>query len=229
VSSLKYVVGLDGPDNVRDFEKLSDAKFWILYGQSETSGFVTFSPASERPGTAGRPGQLSTFILVDEKDQEIERGEIGEIAVRGPLVFQGYWHQDDANQYTFRNGWHHTGDLAMVDELGYLVYKGRKPEKELIKPGGENVYPAEVEAVILEHPAVVTVAVIGVPDKEFGEGVKAVCVLKSGASLDHKGLIEFVGTRIARYKKPRYVEFVSELPMAGGKIDRMKVKQLYGG
>ncbi len=226
--TLRYVVGLDGPDNIAPFEQRTEARFWILYGQSETSGFVTFSPASDKPGTAGRQGPLSIFTLVDENDQPVPRGETGEIVVRGPLVFQGYWRQDELNARTFRHGWHHTGDLGQLDAEGYLVYKGRKPEKELIKPGGENVYPAEVEGVILQHPAIEAVSVIGVPDPKFGEGVKAVCVCKAGGSLSAAELIEFVGSRIARYKKPGYVEFVETLPMKDGRIDREAVKQLYG-
>ena len=227
-TSLQYVVGLDGPDAIQSFEKLIGARFWILYGQSETSGFVTFSPATDRPGTAGKQGPLSIFQLVDDNDQPVPHGTTGEITVRGPLVFQGYWKQDALNARTFRNGWHHTGDLGMIDDQGYLVFKGRKPEKELIKPGGENVYPAEVEAVIMQHPAIDAVSVIGVPDPKFGEGVKAVCVLRPEAVITAAELIEFVGARIARYKKPGYVEFVESLPMIEGKIDRESVKKMYG-
>jgi long-chain acyl-CoA synthetase len=227
-ATLKYVVGLDGPDNIKDFEKLTASRFWILYGQCETSGFVTFSPASDKPGTAGKQSPLSNYILVDENDSEVPAGETGEIVVRGPLVFQGYWRQDALNARTFRNGWHHTGDFGQLDSEGYLLYKGRKPEKELIKPGGENVYPAEVEAVIMQHPDLEAVSVIGVSDAKFGEGVKAVCVRRTGSALTAKELIEFVGSRIARYKKPGYVEFVEELPMDGNTINRNKVKELYG-
>jgi long-chain acyl-CoA synthetase len=201
----------------------------MLYGQTETSGFVTFSPASDKFGTAGQQSLLSIFTIVDENDNEVPVGETGEIVVRGPLVFQGYWQQDEVNRHTFRNNWHHTGDWGQVDEEGYLIFKGRKPEKELIKPGGENVYPVEVETVILQHPDVESVSVIGVPDPKFGEGIKAICVLKPNTNLDANTLIQFVGSRIARYKKPGYVEFVSELPMSDGKIDRQKVKELYGG
>lgn len=226
--SLKYVVGLDGPESIETFEKLLSAKFWILYGQSETSGFVTFSQASDKLGTAGKQGPLSTFILVDDDDNEVPIGEIGEIVVRGPLVFQGYWNQDELNARTFRNGWHHTGDFGQLDEEGYLLYKGRKPEKELIKPGGENVYPAEVEAVIIQHPEIEAVSVIGVPDPKFGEGVKAICVRTPGSTLTVQELIEYVGSQIARYKKPSYVDFIQEMPMSGDKIDRNRVKELYG-
>lgn len=228
LSSLRIVLGIDGPDNIMPFEQKTNSDFWILYGQTETTGLVTFSPASERPGTAGRQGPLTKMKIVDETDQEVPIGETGEIAVQGPLVFKGYWNQEELNRKTFRNGWHHTGDLGRLDEEGYLWFAGRKPEKELIKPGGENVYPAEVEEVILKHPEVEAVSVIGVPDPEFGEGIKAVCVLKKGSALTAKELTEFVAARIARYKKPRYVTFADELPRkADGAIDREKVKQQF--
>ncbi len=230
VSSLRHVLGLDGPDNIRPFEEKTGATFWILYGQTETTGLVTFSPAMEKPGSAGQPGYLMKMRLVDDADNEVGPGETGEIAVQGLLVFSGYWGQDALNERTFRNDWHHTGDLGRIDEEGYLFFAGRKPEKELIKPGGENVYPAEVEEVILQCPDVVSTSVIGVPDPQFGEGIKAVCTLKPGSSLKEEDLIEFVAARIARYKKPRYVQFVKELPVKpDGAVDRNRVKELYGG
>ncbi len=229
ISSLRHVLGLDGPDQIRIFEEKTGATFWILYGQTETSGLVTFSPALEKAGSAGKPGFLTKVKIVDENENEVQRGEVGEITVQGPLVFQGFYQQEEKNRHTFRKDWHHTGDTGVLDEDGYLWFKGRKPEKELIKPGGENVYPAEVEAVILEHPAVKAVSVIGVPDPKFGEGIKAVCVLKEGESLTLKELGEFVAERIARYKKPQYAEFVAELPVkADGAVDREKVKEMYG-
>ena len=229
LSSLRHVLGLDNPDAIRAFESKTHATFWTLYGQTETSGMVSFSPARERLGSAGKPGLLIRMQLVDEGEKPVAVGEVGEIAVQGPLVFLGFWNQEEDNRYTFRNGWHHTGDLGRLDEDGYLWFAGRKPEKELIKPGGENVYPAEVEQVILEHPDVDSASVIGVPDPKFGEGVKAVCVLKPGKKLSAEELVEFVAGRIARYKKPRYVQFVESLPKTtSGAVDRAKVKELYG-
>ena len=131
---------------------------------------------------------------------------------------------------TFREGRHHTGDLGRFDEDGFLWYEGRKAEKELIKPGGENVYPIEVEKAILEHPNIEKVVVFGVPDPKWKEGIKAVCRLKSGTQLEAKELIRFVGKRIAGYKKPQYVEFVSDFPhLEDGTPDRTKIKDLYGG
>jgi long-chain acyl-CoA synthetase len=145
-------------------------------------------------------------------------------------VFKDYWNLTEDTAYAFRGGWHHTGDMGRFDEDGFLWYEGRKAEKELIKPGGENVYPVEVEKAILDNPAVKEAIVFGVPDPKWKEGIKAVCILKSGQNLDAKKLIAFVGQRIASYKKPHYVEFVSEFPLLkDGLPDRSKIKELYGG
>lgn len=229
ISSLKHVAGIDHPANIERLKKKAQAEFWIGFGQSETSGMVTVCPYTEKPGSAGKEGPLVKIKLIDERDREVEVGKPGEICVRGPLVFLGYWNLEEDNRYTFREGWHHTGDIGRLDENGYLWYVKRKAEKELIKPGGENVYPAEVEKVILENPEVAEVSVIGVRDPEWGEAIKAVCVLKSGSSLTKQGLIDFVAARIARYKKPKYVEFVPALPKSqDGSVDREKVKAEHG-
>jgi acyl-CoA synthetase (AMP-forming)/AMP-acid ligase II len=229
ISSLKHVAGIDHPANIEKFKKQANAEFWVGFGQSETSGMVTVCPYTEKPGSAGKEGPLAKIKLVDEDDHEVEAGKQGEICVRGPLVFLGYWNLEEDNRFTFREGWHHTGDIGRLDENGYLWYVKRKAEKELIKPGGENVYPAEVEKVILEHPEVTEVSVIGVRDPEWGEAIKAVCVLVPGSSLTKQGLIDFVASRIARYKKPKYVDFVPALPKGQeGSVDREKVKAQYG-
>lgn len=231
LSSLRNISGLDHRENIQRLkERAPNVCFWAGFGQTETSGGVTSAPYDQKPGSAGKVGALARVRLVDDYDNEVKVGQTGEIAVQGPLVFRGYWNREKDNQYTFRNGWHHTGDLGRFDEEGYLWYVNRKAEKELIKPGGENVYPAEVEKVVLEHPSVKEVSVIGIRDQKWGEAIKAVCVLKSGTSLTAEELIEFVGARIARYKKPQYVEFAPSLPKAAdGSIDRVKVKALYGG
>jgi acyl-CoA synthetase (AMP-forming)/AMP-acid ligase II len=229
ISSLRNVTGLESPDTIKVFEEKTNGTFWPLYGQSETTGTITLAPFSDRPGSAGRPALLSEIRMVDENENPVPTGQKGEIVVRGPLVFKGYWNQEDLNRKTFRNNWHHTGDLGRFDEDGYLWFAGRKPEKELIKPGGENVYPVEVEEVIMAHPHIQEVSVIGVPDRDFGEAIKAICVLKQGTSLEAKELVNFVAERIARYKKPKYVEFVEGLPkVSNGNIDREKVKESYG-
>jgi acyl-CoA synthetase (AMP-forming)/AMP-acid ligase II len=228
LSSLEIAAGIDMPDTVKEWEAMSDAKFWTMYGQTETSGLITFAPYFEKPGSAGIVSTLANIKITDDFDNFLTGEETGEILVRGPIVFQGYWNAEKLNAHTFRGGWHHTGDLGMIDSDGYLFFKGRKAEKELIKPGGENVFPAEVEKAIVKHEAVNEVCVFGVPDKKFGEGIKAVCSLNKGYTLDKDDLIKFTGSVIAGYKKPRYVEFIKELPKTDdGSIDREKIKEQY--
>ena len=229
ISSLRVVAGLDSPETIERYQKATGGEFFVVYGQTEVSALTNISPYNERPGSAGRPLPLADVRLFDDYDREVETGTVGEIVVRGPMVFKGYWNLPNETEYAFREGWHHTGDQGRFDEDGFLWYAGRKAEKELIKPGGENVYPAEVEKVILQHPAVVGTVVIGVPDPKWKEGIKAVCQLKEGEKLKPQDLIDFVGQRIARFKKPQYVEFVDELPLLeDGSPDRATVKELYG-
>ncbi len=230
LASLRMVTGLDSAETIMRFEReCPQARFWAVYGQAETSGFVTMGPFRDKPGAAGRPTFLNTVVVLDEADNEVALGEAGEIAVRGPAVFNGYWNCASDTAFTFRNGWHHTGDYGVFDADGYLWYKGRSPAKELIKPGGENVYPVEVENAIAAHPAIAEVVVLGVPDAQWGEAIKAVCACKSGQTASAQEVIDFVGSRIARYKRPKYVKFVAALPRtAAGAIDRAKVKDEHG-
>jgi acyl-CoA synthetase (AMP-forming)/AMP-acid ligase II len=229
ISSLRVVLGIDTPETIESYQTATGGSFFALFGQTETTMLATMSRYDERPKSAGRPIPLVDIQLMDDNDQPVPNGQSGEIAVRGPMVFKGYWGLAADNAHTFRNGWHHTGDLGRFDDDGFLWYAGRKPEKELIKPGGENVYPVEVETAILEHPAVASVVVFGVPDPKWKEGIKAVCTLKPDQSVSEKELIAFVGGRIARYKKPQYIEFVAALPRNKGVIDREAVKARYGG
>jgi len=229
ISSLKAIVGLGTPEVIEQFQKVTGGHYYCMYGQTETSCLATMARYNDRPGSAGKTVLLGDVRLVDDHDNPVAVGDVGEITMRGPMVFKGYWNLPEDNAYTFRGGLHHTGDLGRFDDDGYLFYAGRKAEKELIKPGGENVYPAEVEKVILQHPAVAKTAVIGVPDPKWKEGIKAVCLLHEGKKLTEKELIDFVGERIARFKKPQYVEFVDTMPEADdGSIDRETVKELYG-
>ena len=229
LSSLRLVLGLDKPEVVTRFQEKAGCVFWTAFGQSETSGLLSLAPQRERPGSAGRIGFVTETAVMDDYGNILPPGQTGEIVARGPLVFKGYWNLPEDTAFTFRYGWHHTGDLARIDEDGYLWYLSRAPHKDLIKPGGENVYPAEVEKALLEHPAVREASVIGVPDAQWGEAVKAVCVLASGQAVTAEELIDFVAARIARFKKPKFVALVSELPKtADGRIDRVKVKELYG-
>lgn len=231
LASLRVVTGIEVPDTVVRFQAACPgAAFWVGYGQTETSGMVSLAPFSERPGSAGRPLPLCAVSVVDEEDRPVPGGDSGEIVVRGPVVFAGYWNLDADNAATFRAGWHHTGDLGRLDADGYLWYQGRSPAKELIKPGGENVYPAEVERTLREHVSIAEAVVFGVPDPQWGEAVEAVCVPHPGVQPDEAEVIAFVGSRIARYKRPRRVHFVAELPRsANGAVDRAAVKKSYGG
>ena len=229
ISSLRAVIGLGTPETIEQFQAETAGHYYVMYGQTETSCLASIGKYDDCPGSAGKIIMLGEVQLVDDFDQPVAPGNVGEITLRGPMVFQGYWGLEDDNSYTFRDGWHHTGDLGRFDSNGFLFYAGRKAEKELIKPGGENVYPLEVEKVILQHPAVHETVVIGVPDPKWKEGIKAVCLLRGGETLAANQLIEFVGERIARFKKPQYVEFVSEMPRKeDGSIDREEVKSLYG-
>jgi long-chain acyl-CoA synthetase len=182
-----------------------------------------------KPGAAGKPLPLIRVRCVDESGDDVPTGKVGEIAVQGPVVFAGYWNDPDATDYTFRHGWHHTGDLGKFDAEGFLYYAGRKPEKELIKSGGENVYPAEVEQVLIDLPEVAAACVIGIPDAKWGEAVKAVIELSPGMTMTADQVSTAVAERIASYKKPRYVEFVEALPRgADGEIDRQAIKAAHG-
>jgi len=229
ISSLRSIVGLGTPEVIEQFQSVTNGFYYAMYGQTETSCLATMGKYNDCPGSAGKTVLLADVQLVDEHDRPVATGEVGEITVKGPMVFKGYWGLPEDNEYTFREGWHHTGDLGRFDSDGFLFYAGRKAEKELIKPGGENVYPAEVEKVILQHPAVAKTVVIGVPDPKWKEGIKAVCQLEEGETLAATDLISFVGKRIASFKKPQYVEFVVELPLQeDGSLDRAEVKSLYG-
>ncbi len=230
ISSLKAVAGLDTPETIEQYQAMTGGTFYCLYGQTETSCMVTFGRYSERPGSAGRTIPLAQVDLVDDEGRPVPTGQRGEIITRGPMVFRGYWNLPEESADTFRQDWHHTGDLGRFDEDGFLWYEGRKAEKELIKPGGENVYPAEVEQVICQHPLIEAAVVFGVPDPRWKEGIKAVCQVKEGQEIEPRAVIEFVGERIASYKKPQYVEFVKELPaLPDGSPDRAKIKSVYGG
>ena len=230
IRSLRAVTGLETPENIERYQEVTGGTFWCMYGQTETSCVATFGRYNDRPGSAGRTLPLAEVRLVDDYDRPVPAGQVGEIVMKGPMVFKGYWNLPEDNATTFREGWHHTGDLGRFDADGFLFYAGRKAEKELIKPGGENVYPAEVEKVILEHPAVDRTVVFGVPDPKWKEGIKAVCQLKAGQGLEPQALIDFVGERIARFKKPQYVEMVEDMPLLeDGSPDRAKIKELYGG
>jgi long-chain acyl-CoA synthetase len=223
-------VGITYPECFGEFQAKTHSVFYRVWGQTETLSFITACRHDERPGSIGKPLPLTYLQIVDERDRRVEAGQSGEIVVRSPQVFKGYWNLDKETAFTFRGGWHHTGDLGRLDEEGFLWFVGRKQEKDLIKTGGENVYPAEVESAILKHAQIKEAVVIGVPDPKWIESIKAVCVVKEGGMVTEEELIDFVSKKIASYKKPKHVQFVESLPKTvGGEVDRTKVKEKYGG
>lgn len=229
VSSVRLVLGITYPECFKEFQAKTGAAFYRVWGQTETSSFITLCSHDERPGSVGIALPLTQIRIVDDQGHSVKVGQPGEIVVRSPQVFKGYWNLEHETAFTFREGWHHTGDLGRLDEEGFLFFVGRKQEKDLIKTGGENVYPAEVESVILKHPQIKEVSVIGVPDPKWVEGIKAICVVKEGGMVTEKGIIDFVAQQIAPYKKPRIVQLVESLPKTeSGEIDRAKVKEKYG-
>lgn len=226
--TLRHVCGLDMPEVIEKFHNTCPkATFWAVYGQSEAGGIVTMAPYALADESVGYPLPQCIVRIVSATGLMLPFEEEGEIVVAGPTIFAGYWGRPDVSSITLRNGWLHTGDMGKLDKDGRLIFLGRLPSKELIKSGGENVYPEEVEAILLSHPEVVDVAVIGVPDKRWGESVRAVCVTKN--LIDSQELIDFVGGQIAGYKRPRSVFFVKSLPRnADGSHDRKEIKSMFG-
>ena len=229
LSSLTHVSGLDAPPTIERLHAETQAQFWTGFGQSETSGFVSIQRVRDKPGAAGKPIPVCRVRLVDDYDRDVPMGTPGEIVVRGPVVFQGYFGQPEVTAYTLRNGWHHTGDVGRFDDDGWLYYVKRKPEKELIKPGGENVYPAEVEAVIVQMDGISSVCVYGVPDVKWGEAIKAVVEVRPADRYTAQQIGDFVVSKIARFKRPSRVVFTEALPRtAEGGVDRDAVKARWG-
>lgn len=231
LASIRHVCGLDSPDTIRRFEAACPgATFWAGYGQTEVAGLATLGPYRDAPGAAGFPLALTTIAIEGEDGRLLASGETGEIVVRGPSTCLGYWQRPEDTARLLHGGWLHTGDSGRLDAQGRLIYAGRLAIKELIKTGGENVYPSEVEAAIREHAGIAEVAVIGVADAQWGESIKAVCVVRDGASPPtQEEISDFVAGRIARYKRPRSVVFVDALPkQADGAVDRHAVRKLFG-
>jgi acyl-CoA synthetase (AMP-forming)/AMP-acid ligase II len=202
------------------------AEFFQAYGLTETAGAVCINPPSTHRGAqrhgprlhaVGRAGLGAEIRVCDEQGDELPRGQVGEIVVRGAMVMQGYWRQPEASAAALRDGWLHTGDAGRMDDEGWLYVVDRL--KDMIISGGENVYSAEVEAALRGHAAVQDAAVVGRPDTRWGEAVHAVLVLHAGQAATADELQAWCRTRLAGYKCPRSFQFVDALPMsAAGKV-----------
>src|ERR687890_251868 len=197
---------------MKGFEEAFGCKVLEGYGLSETSPVASFNhPDKERkPGSIGTPIEGVEFKLVDEEGNDVEQGEVGEIAIRGHNVMKGYWNKPDATEETMKDGWFFTGDMAKVDEDGYFFIVDRK--KDLIIRGGYNVYPREIEEVLHEHPAVAEAAVVGIEHESLGEEVGAAVALKDGQDATVDELRAYVKDQVAAYKYLRRVWIVDELP-----------------
>ena len=211
---------------LHEFEKKYNVPILEGYGMSEGSPVVTFNHLGQerKAGSIGTPVWGVEVKIVNEDDEEMPVGERGELLYRGHNVMKGYYNKPEANAKTLKGGWLHSGDVAYKDEDGYYFIVDRT--KDMIIRGGLNVYPREVEEVMIQHEAVSLVAVIGVPEDKMGEEIKAYVVLKEGQSVSEEELINFTKERIAAYKYPRLVEFTDALPMsATGKILKKELRK----
>jgi len=216
----------------RALRVLPAVDFVQAYGMTELAPLATINPAFyHRPENhglgklraAGRASFCAEVRIVDSQDNEVPRGTVGEVVVRGPNVMLGYWNKPDATAAAIHDGWMHTGDGAYMDDDGFIYIVDRM--KDMIITGGENVYSAEVENVVARHPAVAACAVIGIPNEQWGETVHAVVVLRPGAEATAEDLIAHCRQQIAHYKCPRNVAFVEALPLSGaGKVLKTELR-----
>jgi len=235
-SSLRYVIYAGAPMYEQD-QKLALAKLGHVlvqyYGLGEVTGNITVLPPMEHAGArdsvAGRPGTCGyertgmQVSVQDDEGNELAFGETGEMCVIGLGVFAGYYDNPEANAKAFRNGWFRTGDVGHMDAQGFIYLTGRSSDMYI--SGGSNIYPRELEEKILTHGAISEVAVLGLPDARWGEVGVAVCVCKPGAQVSEAELLNWMGSRIARYKMPKHVYFWEVLPKSGyGKVPKRLIK-----
>ena len=239
-SSLRMMLYGASPmplDLLRRAQEKLQCPFAQGYGLTESSPTLTYlgpeDHTLENSGrqfapvkSAGRPVMGVEVRIVDLMDRELPPGEIGEVVARGDNIMKGYWNQPAITAETLRGGWLHTGDMGTFDAHGYLYILDRK--KDMIKPGGENVYSPEVESMIASHPDVLEVAVIGVPDERWGEAIKAVVVCRKGSALTGQELIDYCRERMAHFKCPVSVDFMDALPKGGtGKVQKTVLRDRY--
>jgi acyl-CoA synthetase (AMP-forming)/AMP-acid ligase II len=202
------------------------AGIYDLYGLTEASPGVSILKPDDPPDkvlSVGKPMEHVSIKIVDDEGNEVPPGKSGDIVCNGPNIMKGYYNDLPATQEVLRDGWLYTGDMGKMDRDGYLYLTGRK--KELIVRGGENIYPAEVEAVLHQHPDIQEAVVIGIPDEYWGETVKALVVLQPGVTLTEEEVVAFCTPQLAPFKRPTSVAFLSSLPKnAAGKV--MKIQLL---
>jgi long-chain acyl-CoA synthetase len=230
LSSLIYVSSGAAPlsmDVLREFERrVPSAEILEGYGCTETSAVISSTPPGKRKlGSVGVPIAGCVVQIVDDDDAALAVGEDGEICVRSPFVMAGYWNAAEETATVLRGGWLHTGDIGHLDSDGYLYVVDRK--KDLILRGGFNVFPRDVEDVLLSHPQVAMAGVVGRPDPRLGEEVVAFVSLRPGATVDVDDLVAFARTHLASTKYPREIRLVDSVPLTSvGKLDRKALRQL---
>lgn len=218
---------------LKTYEAFPNCEVNYGWGQTETGAgtgqVITREMALnnlERMQSIGKAMPFIELRIVDEQGNEVQPGAVGECIARGPAIMSGYYNEPELTNRTLKDGWVHTGDMFRQDEEGYYYFVGRK--KDMIKSGGENVYAQEVEEVIRTHPAVEECAVIGVPDRRFGEAVMVVIKLRRGCAVTAEEIQEHCKSQMASYKKPRYVEFIDSFPVdMAGKIQKYKLKEMF--
>lgn len=231
VSSLKKMfsggASIPLPTMRRMIELFPECQFTEGYGITEgSSSTCVLRPeyVLTKSGSIGKPLIHNEWRIVDENHVDVGPGQVGEIILRGVTVMKEYWNNPEATRKAFHEGWFHTGDLATKDEDGFVNIVDRK--KDMIISGAENIYPKEIEDVLYNHPKILEVAVIGVPDEKWGELVKAIVVTKPGLQMTEEEVIDYCKERLASYKKPRIVAFVDELPKnPSGKVLKTELRK----
>jgi fatty-acyl-CoA synthase len=227
-SSFRFFIAGGAPCPVPLIEKYLEkgVTFNQGYGLTETAPAVTALPeedALRKRGSAGKPLFHVDVAVFDENDREVPTGEMGEIVVKGPNVFKGYWNMPEESERALRHGWFHTGDMGMFDDEGNLHIVDRK--KDMIISGGENIYPAEVEDVLHGHQDIADVGVIGMHDPKWGESPLAMVVKVEGSDATEEEIVDWCREKLARYKTPKKVIFVPELPRTPtGKILKKELR-----
>ncbi len=231
LSRLRFCICGAAPMPVEVFETFERKyKAFILegYGLSEGTCASSINPldGARKIGSIGLPLEGQEIRIVDDEGNEMKTGQVGEIVIRGPNVMKGYFRNPEATEKTLVDGWLHTGDLGYKDEDGYFFIQGR--EKEMIIRGGENIYPKEIEEALYKHPDIMDAAVVGIPDKIWGEEVAAFIVPKEGKEMKESEIMDYCKNKLANYKCPRMVFFWGELPKtATGKIQKNKILDKY--
>jgi len=226
-SFVHYMTGAapSSEDLKRTIIETFDCDLYDAFGQTEMSPVTTMllpDDALEKPDSIGKPVINVQLKVVGDDGERVERGEIGRAAYKGPTAFKGYHGLPERTAEVFTDGWFVSGDLVRRDDDGFVYFVGRADD--MIVSGGENIYPAEIEDVLFEHPAIDEVAVIGVPDETWGERVKAAVVFEAGESLTDDEIAAYVGERLAGYKKPREIEVYESLPRnPSGKVLRAEL------